>query len=139
MFLEKQELKTKVPIDIIDLITASDDSTVVQIIKENIDTMKTYIFKYFDTDAIFNTTGEQRSKVILKHLKSLVIADLYEIRSSEIPRATELKYNEAMRWLEKVGKGEIQPNLPPKIDTKKGNENTTFLKLGSNKNYKNRP
>ena len=68
-FLTKVELKTKVPVEIIDLITNSDDTTVTEIIEDNIDVMKTYLFKKNDTDAIFSATGNARSKVIKKHLK----------------------------------------------------------------------
>lgn len=140
-FLTKAELKTKSPVSIIDLITNTDDTTVDEIIAENIDTMKSYIFKYFDVDTIFNAVANERSKVVIKHLKSLVIADLYDIRKNEIPPSTEKKYDEAMRWLEKVSKGEIQPNLPIKQEDTNGDgiaEKATFLKLGSRKNYANR-
>lgn len=141
-FLTKSELKTKSPVTIIDLITNTDDTTVDEITTENIDTMKSYIFKYYDVDAIFNTQGNDRSKVVLKHLKSLVIADIYDIRKNDIPPSTEKKYDEAMRWLEKVSKGDIQPDLPPRVEDTDGdgvNEPATFMKLGSRKNYANRP
>ena len=139
-FLTKEELKTKAPVDIINLIVNSDDSTVNNIINENIDAMKSYIFKYYDTDKIFNAEGINRSMVVLKHLKSLVIADVYDIRKNEIPPSTEKKYDEAMRWLEKVGKGDIQPDLPPKEEDNDGDgkNDATFLKLGSRKGYSNR-
>lgn len=140
-FLNKVELKTKVPVEIIDLITNSDDTTVDEIIEDNIDVMKTYLFKKYDTDAIFSATGNARSKVIRKHLKSLVVADLYEIRQKPLSEASEKKYDEAMRWLESMLKSNMEADLPTKqIDTDgdgTADGEQPFMRLGSRKSYKN--
>jgi phage gp36-like protein len=140
-FLTLAELKTKTTVEIINLITNSDDTTVTDIINENIDMMKSYLFKYYDTDAIFNATGGDRSKVVIKHLKSLTIFDVYEIRGSGYTEATEKKYDEAMRWLEMMSKGTIEADLPSKqVDTDgdgTADSSSTFMKLGSRKNHTN--
>ena len=99
------------------------------------------MFKYYDVDAIFTAEGETQSKVVKKHLKSLVIPDIFEIRGKQLPAASEKKYDEAMRWLELMSKGTIEADLPPKeIDTDGDGEtdsNQPFMRLGSNKSYKN--
>lgn len=140
-FLTQAELKTKTTTEIINLITNSDESTVNEIIAETIDLMKSYLFKYYNVDTIFSATGTERSKVVLRHLKSLVICDLYEIRQKGITDAQEKKYDEAMRWLEKMASGNIEANLPAKqVDTDGDgttDSNQSFLKLGSRKSYKN--
>tara|TARA_R110002126_G_scaffold78629_1_gene195650 strand:- start:23699 stop:24133 length:435 start_codon:yes stop_codon:yes gene_type:complete len=140
-FLTLAELKTKTTVEIINLITNSDDTTVDEIIAENIDLMKSYLFKYYDVTAIFNATENDRSKVVVKHLKSLVMPDIFEIRGKEMNATTEKKYDEAMRWLEMMSKGTIEANLPAKqVDTDGDGEtdsNSTFMKLGSRKTYTN--
>lgn len=140
-FLTLAELKTKSTIDIINLITNSDETTVNDIISENIDLIKSYLFKYYNVDAIFNAVDEARSKVVIKHLKSLVMPDIYEIRGKELSATAEKKYDEAMRWLELMSKGTIEADLPPKaIDTDGDgttDSNQPFMRLGSNKSYKN--
>ena len=103
--------------------------------------MKSYLFKYYNVDAIFNATEGDRSKVVLMHLKSLVICDLFEIRQKPWTEAQEKKYDEAMRWLELMSKGTIEADLPPKEVDTDGDGNTdapqSFLKLGSRKSYTN--
>lgn len=140
-FLTQAEFKTKTTIEIINLITNSDEGTVNDIIVETIDLMKSYLFKYYNVDSIFSATGTDRSKVVLRHLKSLVICDLFEIRQKGITEAQEKKYDEAMRWLEKMAAGSIEADLPLKqIDTDgdgAADSNQTFLKTGSNKKYRN--
>jgi phage gp36-like protein len=140
-FLTQSELKTKKTVEIINLITNSDESTVNDIISEKIDMMKSYLFKYYNVDSIFSAAGTARSKVVLMHLKSLVIVDIYEIRDRSYTEATKIKYEEAMRWLEKMAAGSIEANLPLKqIDTDgdgTADSNQTFLKTGSNKKYRN--
>ena len=140
-FLTKTELKTKCTIEIINLITNSDDTTITDIIEENISVMKSYLFKQYDVTAIFTAAIEDQSKVIKKHLKSLVISDIFEIRAKKLPAASEKKYDEAMRWLELMSKGTIEADLPLKqVDTDGNGENDInqpFMRLGSNKKYKN--
>ncbi len=140
-FLTKSELKTKCTIEIIDLITNSDDTTITAIIEDNIDVMKSYLFKYYDVDAIFNAVAGDQSKVVKKHLKSLVLSDVFEIRQKPLTDTSEKKYDEAMRWLELMSKGTIEADLPAKqVDTDgDGNvdSNQPFMRLGSNKKYKN--
>ncbi|WBX72908.1 DUF1320 family protein [Tenacibaculum pacificus] len=140
-FLTKEELKTKTTTEVINLITNSDDNTVNEIIDENIAIIKSYLFKQYDVDAIFNALGAEQSKVIKKHLKSLVLPDIYDIRGKEITATAEKRYNEAMRWLELISKGTIEADLPSKrIDSNEDgiiDSNQPFMRLGSNKSYKN--
>jgi phage gp36-like protein len=136
-FLIKDELKTKCTTEIINLITNSNDTTVTSIIDENIDMMKSYLFKQYDTDSIFNAAGTARSKVVMKHLKNLVICDVFEIRQKPWTEAQEKKYDEAMRWLELMSKGTIEAE---QVDTDgDGTADTanSFMKVGSNKKYRN--
>lgn len=141
MFLEKSELKTVGLEEIINKIINSDDEIVDEIITECIDMMSGYLFQYFDIKEIFAAIGDDRSKTLLRHLKGIVIFDIYTRRNKAINEVTKLRYDEAMLWLEKVSTGKIRPDLPPKkIDTDgDGNPDkpATFLKLGSRKTYQN--
>ena len=140
-FLEEAELKTKSLISIINLITADDNTTVEQITKENIDVMRSYLHQYYDTEAVFNATGDARSFVLLKHLKSLVIAEIYSIRQEMLSDTVQNKYDEAMTWLEKVANKEITPDLPAKQVDEDGDgilEDETFMRCGGRKTYENR-
>jgi phage gp36-like protein len=141
MFLTKAELKTVSTVQNIDLIVNNDETIVETIIQECVDVMHTYLFKYYDADAIFAKEGQERSRIIIKYLKDLSIYEIYMRRSKQANAVVEKRQEEAMIWLEKVAKGEIVPDLPKKmIDTDGDGEvdaATPFMKLGSRKSYKN--
>lgn len=140
-FLDKEELKTVATTEVVNLITRGDDTIVTEIIGESIDIIKTYLFKHFDTDAIFMAVDEERSKVILKYLKDIAIHEIYIRRTKQMNEVAKLRYDEAMLWLEKVAKGIIQPDLPLKLIDTDGDglpdSGVPFMKLGSRKTYKN--
>lgn len=141
MFLTKEELKTVATDDIINKIINGDDSIVTDIIAESIDVVSTYLHQYFDTAVIFSKTGDERNLTVLKHLKGIVIYEIYTRRTKMLNEVAKLRYDEALLWLEKVAKGTIKPNLPIRVlDTNAdGTPDTpaTFMKLGSRKSYTN--
>jgi len=141
MFLDKEELKTVTTEEIVNKIINSDNSIVTDIIDESIDLMSTYLYQYYDTEAIFSKEDDERNKTILKHLKGIVVHEIYTRRTKSFNEVAKARYDEAMLWLEKVSKGEIKPPLPVRqIDTNgDGIPDTAieFIKSGSRKNYKN--
>lgn len=141
MFLPKAELNTVGLDEIISRIVNSDDKIITDIIEEDIDLMKGYLFQYYDTDAIFSATGNNRNKTVLRHLKGLVSFDIYTRRTKGINDVAKLRYDEAMLWLEKVSTGKMKPDLPPKLIDSNGDgtpdSEVPFMKLGSRKNYQN--
>ena len=141
MFLEKAELNTVATDEIINKIINNNDAIVEDIILESIDVIATYLYQYFDTDTIFSKTGHNRNRTVLKHLKGIVIYEIYTRRTKQMNEVAKSRYDEAMLWLEKVSEGKIKPPLPIRtLDTDgDGTPDTpaTFMKLGSNKKYKN--
>ncbi len=140
-FLTEQELKTVATSEVVNLITNNDDEIVSEIIEESIDLMKSYLFRYYDTESIFEKQGEERPKILVKYLKDIVIHEIYIRRTKRMNEVAKLRYDEALLWLEKVSGGKIDVNLPPKpTDTDGDGEadgHSTFMKLGSRKTYKN--
>ena len=141
MFLEQSELKTVAVDEIINRIINNDTAIVEDIIAESIDLMKSYLFQYFDTDVVFGATGASRNLTILRHLKGIVIFEIYSRRTKAINELAKLRYDEAMLWLEKVSAGKIKPDLPPKLVDTDGDgvpdSEVPFMKLGSRKTYPN--
>lgn len=140
-FLVKDELKTVSTKEVVDLITNYNDAIVVDIIDESIDVVASYLNDYFDTAAIFQKEGSERSKVVLKHLKSIVIHAIYNRRQRQMNETNLHNYEEAIAWLTNVSKGLIKPDLPPKkVDTDGDgipDSEVPFMKLKSRKSYKN--
>lgn len=111
------------------------------IIAESIDLVNSYLYQFYDTDKIFSQTGNNRSRALLKHLKGIVIHEIYIRRTKVFNEVAKARYEEALLWLEKISEGKIKPNLPEKkIDTNgdgKPDSSTNFLRLGSGKTYQN--
>lgn len=141
MFLEKSELKTVGVDQIIDKIVSDDEGIVNTIIDECIDLMKSYLFSYYDTDAIFSQPVNTRNLTVVRHLKGIVIFEIYSRRTKSINEMAKFRYDEAMLWLEKVSTGKIKPDLPVKMIDTDGDGNpdsgVPFMKLGSRKTYQN--
>lgn len=139
--ITKEELKTVQTVEIINIITNTDDSIVDEIIEESVDVMKSYLHKYFDTEAIFSATGEDRIKVVVKRLKDIVIYEIMTRRAKQANEVTQKKYDDAILWLEQIAAGKIEPDLPPKFEDTDGDGTpdtaANFLKLGSRPSYKN--
>lgn len=140
-FLTEEELKTVATSEVINLITQNEDEIVATIIAESIDLFSSYLYKYYDTEAIFAAEGEDRSKVLLKYLKDVVIHEIYIRRSRNFNEVAKMRYDEAMIWLEKIAKGEISPDFPVQQEDTDGDgepdANVPFMKLGGRKSYKN--
>lgn len=141
MFLKKEELKTVATQEVVQLITSNDATIVEEIILESIDLMKSYLFKYYDTDKIFSQTGDERSRIVLKYLKDIVIHEIYIRRTKNLNEVARIRYDEALMWLDKIVKGTIQVDLPKRLHDTDGDgkpdEATPFMKLGSRKMYRN--
>ena len=123
MFIEKSDLTTVATDETVALLTAENDAIINQIIVENVALAKSYLDAFFDTETIFNATGEDRSQLLIKVIKDLVIYHIYIRHTRHHENEVALKrYEEAMNWLEMVAKGKINPNLPAKIDEETGEE-----------------
>jgi len=131
-FLTKDELKTVSTSELINKITAYDDSIVNAIIDESIGLMCSYLSKYYDTDAIFSATGNARHKTVLKKLKDIVIFEIYERHTREINQAAKRRFDEAMLWLEKLNTGEFADRtLPPITETSEETETPADILFGN--------
>lgn len=114
-FLTKAELKTVADVAIVDIITGLDDTIVTQIIAESIDVMSSYLSNYYDAEAIFATTGTARSLMVMKHLKDIVIYEVYIRHTRDMNEVAKMRYEEAMNWLEKMNTGEFKDSRLPTV------------------------
>lgn len=113
-FLQQSELKTVADPNIVVIITGMDETITDSIIAESIDVMKGYLSRYYDIGNIFNKTGDDRNLTIVKHLKAIVIYEVYMRHTREINTAAQKRYDEAMNLLEKLNTGDFfLKNLPP--------------------------
>lgn len=137
MFLAKEELKTVASIPIVDKIINMDDEIVYEIIEESISTMKSYMSRFYDVEAIFDKEGGQRHKATLKRLKDIVIYEIYERHTREQNAVAMRRYNEAMNWLEKLNTGEFGDKTLPivKDNDDAGDGTSGDTRFGGSKRY----
>jgi phage gp36-like protein len=136
MFLEKEELKTVSDITIVNKITNLDDTIVEEIIEESIDLMKSYLSRFYDAEAIFDQTGNDRKKAIVKKLKDIVIFEIYNRNKWGVDSDTERSYAEAINWLEKLNTGEFgDSTLPSKPAPIPDDGTSGDTRFGGNRRY----
>ena len=116
-FLTKAELKTVADINLIGILTDLDDTIITDIIDESIDKMKGYLSRYYDIDTIFNATGNDRKKSIIKRLKDIVIYEIYERHTRDTNAVAARRYAETIDWLEKSYTGELGDRTLPEKPT----------------------
>lgn len=112
-FLTVTELNTVSRQEIRDMITRTSDPLIVTMIDESIDKMKGYLMIFYNATAIFDAIGEDRSLIVLKYLKDIVIYELYSTdHMAEINQIVYDRYLEAMKWLEDMAAGKVSADLP---------------------------
>lgn len=136
-FLTKADLNTVADLAIIGKITNTPNPTDTDaicntVITESIAVMKSYLARRYDTDVIFNATSTDRHNTVLKHLKGLVIYELYGRFSMDITTMAQNRYNEAMKWLEELNIGKQFDSTLPTLSTDVDEDKSINMRLGSN-------
>lgn len=73
----------------------------------------------YDMDSIFSQTGDTRNAYIVMITIDIAIYHLYSQKAPrKIPEYRDIRYRDAMDWLEDVGNGNTPTNLPPLPDDK---------------------
>jgi len=150
-FLEVEELKTVGDLNIVRLITNPDevypppqdpgenppdpDLITKQIITESIDVMKSYLSRNYDAEDIFSKEGNQRNATVLKHLKGIVIYEVYMRYSKQINEATAKRYEEAMLWLEQLNTGKLFIPTLPSLSSSDSSQDDLQVRFGGGSKY----
>lgn len=134
-FLNKDELKTVVTAELIDKLTAHDDSIVTTIIDESISMMRGYLSKHYDVEAIFNASGSDRHQTVLKKLKDIVVFEIYERHTRELNQAARRRFDEAMLWLENLNKGEFFDRTLPARQSQPDSTGGNDIRFGGYTRY----
>lgn len=112
MYLTKDELTTHLRVESITAITRDDPTLAESAIDGAISEAKGYLTRY-DTNAIFNTIGEERNALLLIFVKDIAAWHLVNIVNPNIDlKLREKRYDRAIEWLKGVQKALIEPSLP---------------------------
>lgn len=112
MYTTKDELKTHMRVDSIDVITDGDDTIVEAAIDTAVQEAKGYLGRY-NTTQIFSAVGAARNTLLLTFVKDLASWHLVVLSNYQADiEFREKRYNRAVSWLKGVQGGDITPDLP---------------------------
>jgi phage gp36-like protein len=130
MFLEIDELK--IPASIRSKLGTDDD--IEAAITDAMDIVRNYLSVLYDCNKAFAATVDDRNKLLMRHIKSIVKYTLYENSSVAMNEVVDNNYAEAMKWLKEAGNGTIPTTLPTHTD--EDGKEQSFMFLGGKKKYK---
>lgn len=134
MYLTKEDLYTVIEQHVLDAIIEDDPDAVPESIDTAIDTIRNYLCQRYDVAIIFSAEGADRNKHILSIARTLTVWEFISRNNNDILYDKwEERYQEAIRFLEKVASGAIAPDLPLITDDE-GNVRSK-LKFGSNPKF----
>lgn len=116
MYLQQHELHTHLRLESITAITRDDPALAESAIDGAIAEAKGYLARY-DTDAIFQATGNQRNQLLLIFVKDIAAWHLINIVNPNIDlKLRKERYERAIAWLKDVQRGNVEPDLPQAPD-----------------------
>jgi hypothetical protein len=112
MWVTKDELKTHMNVDNIDVITGGDDTLVTSAIDGAVSEAKGYLAD-FDITAIFLAGGTSRNALLLIFVKDIAVWHLLKLSNYQADLDFRGKcYDRAVAWLKSVQRGDVTPDLP---------------------------
>lgn len=87
----------------------------------------------YDTVGIFTAAGTNRNALLIMYMIDMVLYHIHSnVATRAMPKVREDRYNAAISWLEKVSRGQLDPDLPKLADPE---DSSPTFKLGSNTKY----
>jgi phage gp36-like protein len=130
MFIQKSDLRQSILIEELDEITRNNTVVIDASMSAAIAEARMYLFDTFDTDAIFNATGNNRNALIVQLTVDMAVYKIVATCQAGIDMADRLaRYEMAVRWLRAAAKTEIYADLPRRADNATAQTNIVY---GSN-------
>lgn len=120
-FITPEDYDASIHREILDALLRHDsdvsDSAIVEICEDRaIEEMRCYLSKYYDCDAIFSATGDQRNALILMMAVDIAVYHIFcqhnPYKMSEIRKE---RYNRAVEWLKAVAAANITIDGAPRL------------------------
>lgn len=134
-FLIKTDFESLMKVYDLEQLTAGDDTLLDLSELAAIHEMQSYLVDRYNVADIFvPPTGTEKHPLIKMYLIDMVLYHLHSrIARRDMPQHRENRYNIALQWLRSVAEGELNPNLPLRIDDEKEVMN---FRMGSNPRFK---
>lgn len=112
-FLTEEDYKVQVRDYELDDITGYSEAVRLQSELAAQEEMESYLRDRFDVATIFAETGNDRSRLIVLYMVDIALYHLFSaITPRQVPQIRMDRYDMAIRWLNAVAKGTINPGLP---------------------------
>lgn len=112
-FLIFEDYKTLIKDDVLQAVMDNDKSIILEVEQMAQAEMESYLNQRYDVANIFNKTGNSRQPLILMYMIDIVLYHVHaRINPKFIPDIRKDRYDIAISWLNKVARGDINPDLP---------------------------
>lgn len=133
----ESDYKPAVHAEILDAVIRTDQPTLEMAEDRAIAEMQSYLSVRYDVENIFNKRGTARNQLIVMFAVDITLYHLYSaINRMRTPVERVERYKRAIKWLEDVADGLINPvDLPVKIDPDTGEDTLNPMRWGSEQRY----
>lgn len=129
-YITKEDLKTKSTTYQLNQIL-EDDDLIIDIASDDAQALVTdALHQRYNTELIFNRTGNARDNNVVLWMKHIVMYLLFErIPDEAVPERVIKDYDDVMKKLEKIAEGRIPVNLTTRVDTDESGNTTPITKF----------
>ncbi|HHU96842.1 MAG: DUF1320 family protein [Bacteroidota bacterium] len=130
-FLTKNELKTHLYEENVDVISRNDETILTAAIDAAVQEAKGYLGDY-DVNSVFGATSGDRNALLLVFVKDIAVWHFLNLCNAGTDlRLRQDRYERAIDWLKAVQKGNVTPDLPKAVD-ESGTPTGGIIIFGSN-------
>ena len=109
MYIEKEDLKTHLYVEIIDTITRDEEELIEGTIESAVGEAEGYLER-FDTDNLFSKEDGDRHPTLLMFVKDIFVWHFLAVANPDTDTDfREKRYKSAIKWLEKIQGGKVTP------------------------------
>lgn len=112
MFINKFDFFSSITEQTLKQITQGDESLILDAILTAQSEMESYLRERYDVAVEFAKTETDRNPLLKLYMIDLALYHLHtRIAPRSVPETRGIRYEHAIRWLEKVRDGKMSPNL----------------------------
>ena len=113
-FIELEDFPASIHSDIRDALTKGNDQVITDNVDRTIDEMKAYLNGRYDTVNIFNKTGEERNKYILRLALTITVYYIFLVHNPrKMTQTIVSEFERALETLEDIKLGNLNPEGLP--------------------------
>ncbi len=128
IFLNDNDLKPFIQNSILQSVIEQDTAVLGQVERIVIEHISSYLQTRYDAAAVFAKTAQDRNPVIVMYAVDMLLYHIHSrLTPNQIPEIREVRYENAVEWLNSIAKGKLSANLPEKTEQRANEGNNIFL------------